>query len=85
LPGGSVVRTLVGAVASRRANGSPGLNFRIRGDLVSSHFGGAAGDHVGVCVDLEKGLRDKGAHGKANCWQAILETDWSDIDPFEAL
>jgi hypothetical protein len=85
LPGGSALRTLAGAVASRRQNTSPGLNFRIKGDAVSSHFWGVAGDHVGVCVDLEKGLPCSGAHGKDNCWQAILQTDWSDIDPFEAL
>jgi hypothetical protein len=85
LPGGSVVRTLVGAVACGRQNTFPGLNFRIKGDAVSSHFCGLAGDHVGVCVDLKKGLPRNCAHGKDNCWQAVLETDWSDIDPFEAL
>jgi hypothetical protein len=85
VPGGSVVRTLVGAVASCRQNTSPGLNFRIRGDKVSSHFNGAAGDHVGVCVDLDKCLPNRSPHGKDNCWQAILQTDWSNIDPFEAL
>ena len=26
-----------------------------------------------------------GAHGKANAWQAILQSDWAFIDPFEAL
>jgi hypothetical protein len=85
LPGGSAVRTLVGAVASCVQNRSPGLNFRIKGDPISRHVWGLAGDHVGVCVDLEKGLPHQGAHGKDNCWQAILETDWSHIDPFEAL
>jgi hypothetical protein len=85
LPGGFALRTLIGAGACRRQNTYPGVNFRIKGDKVSSHFGGVAGDHVGVCVDLKKGLPNNGAHGKDNCWQAILETDWSDIDPFEAL
>ena len=23
-----------------------------------------------------------GAHGKNTCWQAVLATDWSQIDPF---
>jgi hypothetical protein len=84
LPGGFFMRTAIGAAASCRQNSSPGLNFRIKGDLVSSHFGGGAGDHVGVCVDLDKPL-PKGAHGKDNCWQAVLETDWWNIDPFEAM
>jgi len=63
---------------------TPGVNFRIAGDIVSSHFWGAAGDHVGTFVDLGNATGG-GAHGKGNCWQAVLNTDWAFIDPFEAL
>jgi hypothetical protein len=84
LPGGFALRTALGAGASRRPNTSPGVNFRIQGDVLSSHFWGLAGDHIGVCVDLKRSLPHGSAHGKENCWQAILESDWSHIDPFEA-
>ena len=61
----------------------PGVNVRIAGDLVStSDF--ARGDHVGMVVDL-RNATGGGAHGKGNCWQAVLETDWANIDPFEGL
>jgi len=26
-----------------------------------------------------------GAYGKGNCWQAVLQCGWANIDPFEAL
>jgi len=67
---------------SKSASKIPGVNFRINGDLVSIH--GIAGGHIGMDVDLRKPL-SSGAHGKDNCWQAVLETDWANIDPFEAL
>lgn len=69
---------------AQKASDTSGLNFRIAGDLVSSHFKGIAGEHLGVVVDLPNATGG-GAHGKGNCWQAILQSDWSDIDPFEAL
>ena len=43
-----------------------------------------AGDHLGMVVDLPNATGG-GAHGKGNCWQAVLECDWANIDPFEAL
>lgn len=67
---------------------SAGVNFRIRGmgsdgvvrtDVVSAH--GLAGGHVGMVVDLPS-LSSTGAHGKNTCWQAVLGTDWANIDPF---
>lgn len=67
---------------ARSPDASSGINFRIEGDLVSSHMKGLAGDHVGVCVDLPNATGG-GAHGKGNCWQAVLKTDWAHIDPFE--
>ena len=76
-----------GAVVATRlanagfANDYPGVNFRIDGDPVSTHLSGLAGTHVGMVVDLTKYL-NKGSHGKDQCWQAILETDWAFIDPF---
>lgn len=77
--GGSIVPTVLANIGFARK--WPGVNFRIEGDLVSSHFKGLAGDHVGVTVDLEKGI-EGGAHGKNQCWQAVLETDWAFVDPF---
>lgn len=67
---------------SKSASDCPGVNFRIAGDLVSVE--GVAGDHVGMVVDLPNATGG-GAHGKGNCWQAVLQTDWANIDPFEAL
>ena len=67
---------------SKKGSDSPGVNFRIAGDMVSMH--GIAGGHVGMVVDL-RNATGGGAHGKGNCWQAVLETDWANIDPFEAL
>jgi len=67
---------------SKSASKTPGVNFRIAGDLVSMHS--IAGGHVGMVVDL-RNATGGGAHGKDNCWQAVLETDWANIDPFEAL
>jgi hypothetical protein len=67
---------------------TPGVNFRIRGlgldgvvrnDPVSMH--GALGGHLGMVVDLPA-QSSTGAHGKNTCWQAVLATDWSNIDPF---
>jgi putative lipase involved disintegration of autophagic bodies len=75
-----MVRTL----RAQKASDTSGLNFRVEGDLVSSHFKGLAGDHLGVIVDIPNATGG-GAHGKGNCWQAILQSDWADIDPFEAL
>ena len=67
---------------SKSASDTSGVNFRIAGDPVSIH--GIAGDHIGMVVDL-RNATGGGAHGKGNCWQAVLETDWANIDPFEAL
>lgn len=67
---------------SKSAVDCPGVNFRIAGDLVSVE--GLAGDHVGMVVDLPNATGG-GAHGKGNCWQAVLQTDWANINPFEAL
>lgn len=75
-------------IAAQSADDTAGVNFRIRGvgldgeernDLVSIH--GAAGGHVGMVVDLPA-MSSGGAHGKATCWQAVLATDWANIDPF---
>jgi hypothetical protein len=83
---------MVRTIKSQSAKDTPGVNFRIRGlgsdgvvrnDLVSMH--GAAGGHVGMVVDLPA-ASSTGAHGKNTCWQAVLSTDWANIDPFgEAL
>lgn len=69
---------------AQKASDTSGINFRIAGDIVSSHMKGLAGEHLGVVVDLPNATGG-GAHGKGNCWQAILESDWADIDPFEAM
>jgi hypothetical protein len=79
LPGSGIVATIVANMGFAR--NWPGVNFRIEGDLVSSHFKGITGDHVGMIVDLEKGM-EGGSHGKNQCWQAILETDWAFVNPF---
>ena len=71
---------------SQKADDTSGINFRIAGDPVSIH--GLAGGHLGTVVDLRNALNQTGmlgSHGKENCWQAVLETDWANIDPFEAL
>lgn len=68
---------------SQKVSDTPGINVRIAGDIVSKS-GGVFGGHVGMIVDLSNATGG-GAHGKGNCWQAILETDWANIDPFEAL
>jgi hypothetical protein len=68
---------------SKNPGDAPGVNIRIAGDLVSTgDF--LRGDHVGMIVDL-RNATGGGAHGKGNCWQAVLETDWANIDPFEGL
>lgn len=73
-----------------RVSQTPGMNFRIGGDLVSAHVLGDG--HIGTVVDLSNryakradGSKHLGAHGKDTCWQMILETDWAGIDPFEAM
>jgi hypothetical protein len=79
-----MVRTL----QAQSCDDTAGVNFRIRGmgsdgvvrnDLVSME--GIAGGHVGMVVDLPA-ASSTGAHGKNTCWQAVLATDWSFIDPF---
>lgn len=65
---------------------NPGLNFNLDTDRVSTHL--LDNDHIGVCVDMPNILNASGllgAHGVDGCWQAILASDWSHIDPFEAL
>ena len=63
---------------------TPGLNFRINGDVVSSKL---LGDHIGTIVELTnpKAFYKGSAHAASNCWQAVMDTDWAFIDPFEAL
>jgi hypothetical protein len=56
-----------------------GLNFRIQGDVVSTSL---AGQHLGTIVTLGN-TTGKGAHGKGNIWQSVLETDWCNLNPFE--
>jgi len=75
-----MVRTL----RAQRASDTSGVNFRIAGDVVSSHFKGVAGYHLGMVVDLPNATGG-GAYGKGNCWQAVLQCGWANIDPFEAL
>jgi len=79
-----MIRTL----RAQSADDTVGVNFRIRGlgldgivrnDLVSAH--GIAGGHIGMVVDLPA-ASSTGAHGKNTCWQAVLATDWANIDPF---
>ena len=79
-----MVRTLM----AHSSDDTVGVNFRIRGlgadgivrnDLVSAH--GLAGGHIGMVVDLPA-ASSTGAHGKYTCWQAVLATDWANIDPF---
>lgn len=79
MPGSGIMGTILANAGFAR--NWPGVNFRIAGDLVSSHFKGLAGDHVGMIVDLEKAM-EGGAHGKNQCWQSVLETQWAFIDPF---
>jgi hypothetical protein len=75
-------------IKAKSADETAGVNFRIRGlgsdgvvrtDRVSAH--GLAGGHVGMVVDLPS-MSSTGAHGKNTCWQAVLATDWANIDPF---
>ena len=70
--------------SGQSASNSPGLNFRIHGDIVST---GLLGNHVGTIVNMPnpKALHKSMAHAQSNCWQAVLNTDWAFIDPFEAL
>lgn len=82
----AMAKTLRGSAVSE----TPGVNFRIGGDIVSGHFLGDG--HIGTVVDLTNkyptradGSKHLGAHGKDTCWQMILETDWAGIDPFEAM
>ena len=81
-------QVMLRTILSKSADDAPGVNFRIRGmgsdgvvrtDLVSAH--GIAGGHVGMVVDLPS-KSSTGAHGKNTCWQAVLATDWSEINPF---
>lgn len=71
-----MAKRTAGAMAVRDA---AGMNFRITGDAVSTSLGG---DHVGTVVVLDN-TTGKGAHGKGNIWQSVLQTDWANIDPFE--
>lgn len=80
IPGSHMVGIAVGQRAARGRSFGPGVNFTITGDIVSTH-GGVAGDHIGTVVELPNATGG-GAHGKANCWQAVLNTDWAFLDPF---
>jgi len=83
-------QVMLRTIMAKSADDTSGVNFRIRGlgsdgvvrnDVVSIH--GLAGGHVGMVVDLPS-KSSTGAHGKNTCWQAVLATDWSNIDPFGA-
>ena len=67
--------------ARKNIGDSPGVNFRIEGDIVSSHFKGLAGKHVGMVVDLPSPTGGS-EHSKINCEMAMRTSDWGDIDPF---
>jgi len=71
-------------IQSQSPSVTSGLNFRIEGDIVSSKV---LGDHVGTIVKLNnpRALHDNSAHAGSNCWQAVMNTDWAFIDPFEAI
>lgn len=86
----SFLNTLLGFTvkkASQLPQGDQvGLNFKLATDKVSTHL--MDNDHIGVCVDMPNILNEEsmlGAHGVDGCWQAILASDWSHINPFEAL
>jgi hypothetical protein len=81
-------QVMLRTILAKSADDTSGVNFRIRGlgmdgvvrnDIVSVH--GLAGGHVGMVVDLPA-KSSTGAHGKNTCWQAVLATDWSNINPF---
>jgi len=90
IPGSSIFNAAARFMFVRPQSMPPGvqqgLNFRIETDRVSTHFGG--NDHVGTYVMLPNVMNETGvagAHSGTGAWQAILESDWADIDPFEAL
>jgi hypothetical protein len=93
LPGSSLVNFAIRNVGGRSISNStqnttPGLNFRIVGDPVSDNPLGYMGEHVGTVVILDDALGKggmMGAHGKDVCWQAIMLSDWCNINPFEAM
>ena len=66
-------------IKSQKISDSVGVNFIIPGDIVSSEW---VDKHVGMVVDLRNKYGQLSKHGKNTCWQAILETDWANIDPF---
>ncbi|WP_426956366.1 lipase family protein [Muricoccus radiodurans] len=78
---------MVRTIKSKAGSDTPGLNFRITEDKVSMH--GIAGGHVGLVITLNNRYKDAvtgdmtlGAHGKNTIMQAVLESTWSDVDPF---
>ncbi len=75
---------MIRTIKAKSASDSSGLNFRIDGDIVSSKV---LGDHVGAIVKLgnPKALHNSSSHAGSNCWQAVMNTDWAFIDPFEAM
>ena len=75
---------MIRTIKAKSASDSSGLNFRIDGDLVSCKV---LGDHVGTIVTLgnPKALHKSSNHAGSNCWQAVMNTDWAFIDPFEAM
>jgi hypothetical protein len=87
LPGSFLINSAIrfaGSRASQLPQGeNVGVNFRLDSDKISTHLGD--NDHIGTFVMMPNVLNQSGvigAHGKDNCWQAILESDWSHIDPF---
>lgn len=71
---------------SKRIKDTPGINFRVSGDVISTRLFGLAGKHVGVVVDLEKQSSFFSmSHSLSNCIKSVEHTVWANIDPFEAL
>lgn len=90
LPGSSIINAVIrfsgSGASSLPENTKVGLNFRLESDRVSTHM--LDNDHIGTYVMMPNVLNETGligAHGKDNAWQAILESDWAFIDPFEVL
>jgi hypothetical protein len=75
---------MIKTLSSGPMSDSPGINFRVDGDIVSSKL---LGDHLGTIVKLPnpKAMHVNSAHKDVNFWQSVMNTDWAFIDPFEAL
>ena len=72
---------MIRSLKSQKIKNTEGVNFQIKGDIISSEW---VDGHIGTFVQFDKpSTQFDGAHAKNNCWQAIMETDWAFIDPFE--